>query len=80
MTDLQTLALALAVLAPLSLLLLSNSRIGDARKSLDGRIIDARETLRVEMQKGHTQILAGLERITALIETKFKIHGLEHQP
>jgi hypothetical protein len=67
MTDAQLMTLALAIIIPLSMLIYSNSRITEAK-----------ETLRAEMQKGHAEILASLEKITSLIETKFKIHELEH--
>jgi len=74
MTDAQMMTLALAVIIPLSMLIYSNSRITEAK-----------ETLRAEMQRGHGEILAALERIAtqvktleASIETKLHIHELEH--
>jgi len=45
LTDIQILTLALAVIVPLSLLLLSNSRISDTRVALDGKINDTRVAL-----------------------------------
>lgn len=74
MTDVQIMTLALAIIIPLSMLIYSNSRITEAKETLRAEV----NTLRTEMQKGHAEILASLERITALIETKFRLHELEH--
>jgi|SRR5579872_1565961 len=46
MTDTQILTLAIAVVVPLALLMLSNSRFTDIR----GSIAESKETLRAEMQ------------------------------
>lgn len=74
MTDQQLLTLALAIIVPLSMLIYSNSRITEAK-----------ETLRAEMQTLRTETNAGFERMTSLLESKFKaletkleIHELEH--
>lgn len=74
MTDQQLMTLAIAVIVPLSMLIYSNSRITEAK-----------ETLRAEMQKGHSDIIATLERIASQVkaletnlENKLKIHELEH--
>jgi hypothetical protein len=74
MTDTQLMTLALAVVIPLSMPIYSNSRITEAK-----------ETLRAEMQKGHAEIIATLERIAAQVkaletnlENKLTIHELEH--
>ena len=74
MTDQQLLTLSLAIVIPVSLLLYSNSRITEAKETLRAEI----QTLRIEMQKGHAEILAAMERMTTAIETRFKIHELEH--
>ena len=64
MTDVQMMTLALAVIIPLSILLLcSNSRITEAK-----------ETLRAEMIALRMEIKAGFERL----EAKLNIHGMEH--
>ena len=49
MTDIQMMTLSAALLVALSLLLLSNSRITDAKKTLRADI----QTLRTEMQAKH---------------------------
>lgn len=73
--------LALAVIIPLSLLIYSNSRITEAKETLRAEI----GALRTEMEKKHSEILASLERIAgqvrafeSAIETRIKIHELEH--
>jgi Sec-independent protein translocase protein TatA len=48
MTDTQIFTLAIAVVVPVSLLLLSNSRLTDLRVSLQRSIDEAKETLRAE--------------------------------
>lgn len=81
MTDQQMMTLALAVLVPLSLLLLSNSRVTDAKETLRADI----QTLRTEMNAKHCEVIATLERIALQVkavetnlETKLKIHEPEH--
>jgi len=74
MTDIQLMVLALSVIIPISLLIVSNSRITDAKETLRAEI----QTVRTEMQRNHGEVIASLERIAALIDTKFKIHELEH--
>jgi hypothetical protein len=81
MTDTQMMTLAAALLVPLSLLFLSNSRVTDAKETLRADI----QTLRTEMQAKHGEVLAALERIVVQVkavetslETKLKIHELEH--
>jgi hypothetical protein len=85
MTDIQILTLALAVIIPLSLLLLSNSRITDAKETLRADLRTGSTELRAEMQKGHAEILASLERIATQvkaletkIEQQMREHILEH--
>jgi hypothetical protein len=81
MTDAQLFTLAMAVVVPLSLVLLSNSRITDTKETLRAEIA----TLRTEVQKGHAEILSVLDKLAvqvstleANIETKLRIHELEH--
>ncbi len=57
MTDIQILTLSAAILVPLSLLLLSNSRIGDAK-----------ETLRADMRADRAEINARFDRVEAKID------------
>jgi Sec-independent protein translocase protein TatA len=92
MTDMQLLTLALAVIVPLGLLLLSNSRISDTKETLRGSISEAKETLRAELQTlrtemgaKHAEVMAGLDRIAVQVkaietslESKLRIHELEH--
>jgi len=63
MTDAQMMTLALAVIIPLSMLIYSN-----------GRITEAKETLRAEMALLRLEIKSGFERL----EAKLTIHELEH--
>jgi hypothetical protein len=63
MTDAQLLTLAVAIVLPLSMLIYSN-----------GRITEARETLRAEMQMGFESI----RHDTQNLEAKRVVHGLEH--
>ncbi len=81
MTDTQLLTIAIAVIVPLSALLYSNSRITDVSKRID----DAKETLRAEMTTMRIEIIAALDRISdqvkaleTSIETRIKVHELEH--
>jgi hypothetical protein len=53
MTDTQILTLAIAIVVPLGLLLLSNSRLTDMRISLQGSVTETKETLRAEMKAQH---------------------------
>jgi hypothetical protein len=63
LTDQQLLTIAIAVIFPVSMLLYSNSRIGDVK-----------DTLRAEMAELRTEMRAGFERIELLL----KMHELEH--
>jgi hypothetical protein len=63
-TDVQLMALALAVIIPLSMLIYSNSRITDTKETLRAEM----QTLRTEMQKGFGEIFATLDRIAAQIK------------
>ena len=65
MTDTQMLTLAVAVIVPLSLLLYSN-----------GRITEAKETLRADIKRLEEKIDAHFEHM----EMRFKLHELEHHP
>jgi hypothetical protein len=92
MTDIQLLTLAIAVLVPLSLLLYSNSRITDVRSSINeaketlrAEIRAVRLELQAEIRTSHNEIMTTLERIAAQVkaletnlETKLKMHELEH--
>ena len=62
--------MALAVIVPLSMLIYSN-----------GRITEAKETLRAEMQALRMEIKAGFEKLSSEIReipSDLKIHELEH--
>jgi hypothetical protein len=63
-TDIQLLTLALAVIVPLSLLIYSNSRIGDVRASVG----EAKETLRAEMRTQAAEMHAQVAELRLLIE------------
>lgn len=63
MTDVQILTLALAVIVPISLLLLNNSRISDLRGSFQTALMDTKDTLRAEMKSQHSDLAA---RITSM--------------
>ena len=63
MTDIQLLTLALAVIVPLSLLIYSNSRIGDVRASVG----EAKETLRAEMRTQAAEMHAQVAELRLLI-------------
>lgn len=58
MTDIQLMTLALGIVIPLSMLLFSNSRIGEAK-----------ETLRAEMATGNNRITETNDRVTELKDT-----------
>src|ERR1019366_1911721 len=62
MTDIQLLTLALAVSVPLSLLIYSNSRIGDLRTDMHASINETKETLRAEMRAQFAELLRIIER------------------
>ena len=62
MTDIQLLTLALAVIVPLSLLIYSNSRIGDLRTDMHASINETKETLRAEMRAQFAELLRIIER------------------
>lgn len=65
MTDIQLSTLALAVIVPLSLLMIySNSRISDVRASVG----EAKETLRAEMQTLRTEMRAETAELRAVME------------
>jgi hypothetical protein len=70
MTDAQILTMAVAVIVPLSMLLYSNSRIGEAKDTLRAEM----GTLRAEIGSLRTEMNAGFERIENLL----KMHVLEH--
>jgi len=81
-TDTQILTLAIAMVVPLALLLLSNSRLTDLRTSLHGEIeitrtslqtsiAEAKETLRAEMLARHN------EQMTLLNAIMGKLDGLD---
>jgi hypothetical protein len=70
MTDQQLLTIAIAIVFPLSMLLYSNSRIGDVGKRID----DSKETLRAEIAELRAEMRAGFERIELLL----KMHEVEH--
>ena len=74
MTDAQLLTLALAVIIPLSLLIYSNGRITEAKETLRAEIGEAKQTLRSEMAAGFNRIETAIERL----ESKLLIHELEH--
>jgi len=70
MTDTQLLTLAIAVIVPLSLLIYSNSRISDAKETLQAKISE----LRAELRQQHSELLGEVrENRTAL-----KLHEMEH--
>ena len=79
MTDTQILTLALAIVVPLALLLLSNSRLTDMRSMLQASIADTKEmlqasiaetkdTLRAEMQAKHVEQMALLNAIMGKLD------------
>jgi hypothetical protein len=72
--DIQLLTLALAVIVPLSLLLYSNGRITEAKETLRAEIADTKHSLQSEMAAGFARIEAAIQRL----ETKLVIHELEH--
>lgn len=92
MTDIQIFTLAMAVLVPLSLLLLSNSRVSGAETALTRRVDDMAATLRAEMATLRVEVMRGLDRIESQVlalanqikdaddrlETRIRIHELEH--
>lgn len=92
MTDVQLLTLAMAVLIPLSMLLHSNSRITDTKETLRAEIRAETQTLkaeiqalRAEVQSNHALVMATLDKIVLQVkgietnlESKLKIHELEH--
>jgi hypothetical protein len=91
MNDVQILTLAIAVVVPISLLLLSNSRLTDMRTTLQGSIaetreslrnsiIEAKETLRAESNTHHVELLGILKAITdKLDEVDTRLADLERK-
>lgn len=81
MNDSQVMTLALSIAVPLAMLIYSNSRINDAKEVLRAET----QTLRTEVERGHAEVIASLEKIVLQIkafetniENKLKIHELEH--
>jgi len=67
-TDTQILTVAIAMVVPLALLFLSNSRMTDMRTMLQASITDAKETLRAEMTTRHTEQMALLNAILGKLD------------
>lgn len=59
--------LAFAIVVPLGLLLLSNSRLTDLCTMLQGSIGESKETLRAEAKAQHTEVMARLAAIDAFL-------------
>jgi hypothetical protein len=77
MTDTQMFTLALAVLVPLSLLLLSNSRVTDAKEAIraDIRSLSMEiQAMRAEIQSVRTEVIASKTEL----KQDLRIHVLEH--
>jgi hypothetical protein len=70
--DIQLLTLALAVIVPLSLLLYSNGRITEAKETLRAEIADTKHSLQSEIADTkhslQSEMAAGFARIEAAIE------------
>ena len=65
MTDIQVMTLAIAILVPLSLLLLSNTRIGDAKEILRAEI----QVVRAETSERFTRMDARFDRLEAKMDS-----------
>lgn len=63
MTDTQILTLAIAIVVPLALLLLSNGRLTDIRTTLQTSVAESKETLRAETQAQHREVMGLLQAI-----------------
>jgi hypothetical protein len=66
MTDSQLLALAVAIIFPLSMLLYSNSRITGAKETLRAEI----QTLRADMSTGFARLQGEINLVLQRIENK----------
>jgi hypothetical protein len=66
MTDTQILTLAIAIVVPLALLLLSNSRLTDMRISIN----EVKETLRAEMRAQHVEVMSEIKANNTQINAK----------
>ena len=67
MTDVQILTLAIAVVVPLALLMLSNNRLTDLRTSLHASVTESKETLRAEAKANHVETIAQLKSLDAFL-------------
>ena len=65
MTDIQVMTLAVAILAPLSLLLLSNTRITDAKETLRAEI----QAVRSDMRADRAETGARFDRLEAKMDS-----------
>jgi len=70
MTDAQMLTLAFAIIMPLSMLIYSNGRITEAKETLRAEI----QTLRVEMKSGFDRLEAKIDRIAETLSTMLNDH------
>jgi hypothetical protein len=66
MTDLQLITLAVAIIFPLSMLLYSNSRISDAKKTLRAEIQTFRAELKLELTERFNSVDRKLDELLRL--------------
>jgi low affinity Fe/Cu permease len=68
MTDMQIFTLAVAIVVPLAVLLLNNSRMTDMRVMLQASIAESKDTLRAEIAARHNEQMGLLNAIMSKLD------------
>ncbi len=74
MSDIQIMTLAVSVLIPLSLLLLGNTRIGEAKETLRAEI----QTLRADMRADFTRLEAKMDAQLSKMDAQLSKMDAQH--